>query len=658
MRLRPIRAGAQMVRGSSAGRALGRRMEARRCAPGLQASDSAEVVDLLESTAFQAQTRALARSLGRQVDEVLGEARGHLRELSATHSQAVTALWHSFGRWMLRGYDVLLDTEALTRLRVLDREHSLVFLISHRSYLDEWAFPPALVELGIQPPFGFAGANLDFFPLGTIARRTGIVHIRRTTAGVPVYKFALRTFMRQLVATRANLIWSIEGGRSRTGKLRPPRFGLLRYVVDAVQELDDSEVLIVPVSIVYDQLPTHEVDLMTSEARGQHKRPEDVTWFVGYLRGLRHRRGRIYVDFGEPLPLKARIEELSRQEPAEEHVVERIAVEVCHRINMATPVTPTAAVCISLLAADRALTLDGILGTVEPLAKYLRARNWPTAGAANLTDRATVRRALQELVASGVLTSFQGDTTVWGVGQHQHLVAAVYRNSAIHVLVERAILELALVRLVASPSTDVLEHALRLRDLLKFDFFFAGRGQFATNMEFELRLARTGSGATFETLDAASADHVLRGEPGLVADITLRPFLDSYYVVAAQLVDLGSVPVDEDKLLARCLVVGQQWALQRRIASEESVSVEMFQTGLRLARHLGLDDGGADLGARRVAFAVEIAAARVDIDALGVIAGQGHPFGRSEPSQRGLDKGSDHSTLCSPEIQSRKEVLR
>jgi len=597
---------------------LARRSAGRRQSRVPLPSDSQEVVGLLESEDFVAQVRQLAARLARPVDDVLSEAAEHLRELACTHNKLVTERWDRLGRWMLRGYDVLIDEESLTRLRALDREHSLVFLISHRSYLDEWAFPPALVELGIQAPFGFAGANLDFFPLGTVARRTGIVHIRRSTSGVPVYKFALRAFMRQLIATRANLIWSIEGGRSRTGKLRPPRFGLLRYVVDAVEELDDSDVLIVPVSILYDQLPTHEVDLMTSEARGQGKRPEDVRWFVDYLRGLRHRLGRIYVDFGEPLALKERLAELEKDASPDSHIVERVAVEVSHRINMATPVTPTAAVCIALLAADRALTLDEILETVDPLAAYLRSRSWPTAGAANLTDRATVRRALQDLVASGVLTSFHGQTTVWGIGPEQHLVAAVYRNSAIHVLVERAILELVLVRVADAglPPVPPLDYALRLRDLLKFDFFFAGRDQFAAEMQFQLDLLRGDDRLAFGALTAEDVGRLSAGESPFVADLTLRPFLDAYAVVAHELAEhQGATVLDDDRFLARCLVIGRQWALQRRIASEESASVEMFQTGLRLARQLGLvESDEPDLAERRRVFERELDEARRCVD--------------------------------------------
>ena len=46
-----------------------------------------------------------------------------------------------------------------------------------------------------------------------------------------------------IVATGQNLTWSIEGGRSRTGKLRPPRYGALRYVVDAVRNTGDVPAL-------------------------------------------------------------------------------------------------------------------------------------------------------------------------------------------------------------------------------------------------------------------------------------------------------------------------------------------------------------------------------------------------------------------------------
>ncbi len=590
-------------------------------------TDTPQVSELLSSESFRQDLADLADRLGRPSEDVLAEAGSHLREMSASHNEVVQDWWQRFGDWMLRGFDLLMDEESLGGLRALDAEHSLVFLISHRSYLDEWALPPALVDFGIEPPFGFAGANLSFFPLGTIARRTGIVHIRRATSDVPVYKLALRAFIGRLVSDRANLVWSIEGGRSRSGKLRPPRLGLLRYVVDAVEQLDDAELQLVPVSIVYDQLPAHEVELMTSEARGLSKQPEDARWFFEYLRGLRHRLGRIYVDFGEPIPLRARLAELEAEDPNGRHAVERIALEVSHRINLATPVTPTAAVCIAMLAADRALTLDEIQSTVRPLADYLAARHWATAGAANLFDRATLRRAVQDLVTSGVLTSFRGETTVWGVGPAQHLTAAVYRNNAIHVLVGRSIVELALVG-AAERDEDAdpglaWEEALQLRDLLKFDFFFAGREQFAEDLHAELVLIAPDLELHSVKITTQEArDYVDRLRPPF-AHLVLRPFIDAYWVVANELLRLGeSRPLDEPRFIRQCLLTGQQWALQRRIASEESVSAEMFRTALRLARHRGLADADApDVTARRQAFADELLAVRHRIDEISRLAG-------------------------------------
>ena len=97
-----------------------------------------------------------------------------------------------------------------------------------------------------------------------------------------MYRFALRGYVAQMIKNRRNLCWSIEGGRTRTGKLRPPTYGLLHYVIDALDADAAAQALIVPVSIVYDQL--HEVPLMTAEARGTGKRPEDLRWLSNFGR--------------------------------------------------------------------------------------------------------------------------------------------------------------------------------------------------------------------------------------------------------------------------------------------------------------------------------------------------------------------------------------
>ncbi|MDT5093724.1 MAG: glycerol-3-phosphate O-acyltransferase [Mycobacterium sp.] len=575
--------------------------------------DLPEIAALLNSDEFLTATAQLASQLDRDVADVRAEAAVYVREMAASHVAPVVRAWHAMSAWMVRGFQVVIDDDDLAKLRALDRDHALIFLISHRSYLDQFSFPPRLAQGGVAPTFGLAGANLNFFPLGTLARRNGFIPVRRATGDLPAYRLALRAVVGWMVSSGCNLVWSIEGGRTRTGKLRPPRYGLLRYVTDAVESVRSEQTLAVPVSILFDQLPLHEVKLMVEESRGLPKRPENARWLFSYARGLRHRLGRIYINFGAPVPLYERLAALRAEGLNDRQVVERVALDICHRLNQATPVSATAAVCVAMLGEDRSLTLDEVSATVAPLARYLRARGWAVAGGADLTDRATVSQTLHDLVGSGVLTCYsEGPETVWGIGDDQHLIVAVYRNSAIHVLVMRAIAELALLAIVAIPGATKRtgwEKALAVRELLKFDFFFAGRDEFADELwrEFAIMTGRDHDpSAPFDTEEAARS---VNESDLLVAHLVLRPFVDAYRVVAEELVKLGSDPsVDERELLTRCLRLGRQWSLQHRI-TEESVSGEMFSTALKMARHRGLLDSEGpadDIADRRTALVTEL----------------------------------------------------
>jgi glycerol-3-phosphate O-acyltransferase len=598
-------------------------------------TDRAEVVQLLAAPWYDERLMKLAAELGRDPDGVRAEAAGYLREMAPSLDERAVRAWRSFSCWLMRAYDILVDEDQVAKLRRLDRKATLAFAFSHRSYLDGMLLPEVIQANRLSPALTFGGANLNFFPMGAWAKRTGTIFIRRQTKDIPVYRFALRAYAAQLVQNHANLAWSIEGGRTRTGKLRPPVFGILRYISDAVDEIEGPEVYLVPTSIVYDQL--HEVEAMTTEAYGATKRPEDFRFLIRLARQQGERLGRAYLDFGEPLPLRKRLEELRAQETSASGTgteIERIALDVEHRINRATPVTPTAVVSLALLGADRSLSLSEVLATVRPLASYIAARNWTVAGAADLTNRSTIRWTLHQLVASGVVNVYDAGTEpVWGIGAEQHLVAAFYRNTAIHILVDRAIAETALLAAAeaAEMSADgsvlptmVRDEALSLRELLKFEFLFSARAQFEKDLADEVRLI----GPVRDTTKAAGPADVrrlLERADLLLAHLVLRPFLDAYHIVADRLAELEDESFDEDAFLTECLEVGKQWELQRRIANAESRSMELFKTALRLAHHRELVDGfeDPDIARRRREFADEIAAAIRRVNAIAELARTG-----------------------------------
>jgi glycerol-3-phosphate O-acyltransferase len=581
-------------------------------------TDPDEVVQLLAAPWYGERLAKLADELGRDPDDVRAEAAGYLREMAPSLDERAVKAWRSFSCWLMRAYDILVDEDQIAQLRKLDRKATLAFAFSHRSYLDGLLLPETIQANRLSPALTFGGANLNFFPMGAWAKRTGTIFIRRQTKDIPVYRFVLRAYAAQLVQNHANLTWSIEGGRTRTGKLRPPVYGILRYISDAVDEIDGPEVYLVPTSIVYDQL--HEVEAMTTEAYGAAKRPEDFRFLVRLARQQGERLGRAYLDFGEPLPLRKRLEELRAEEPGTGTEIERIALDVEHRINRATPVTPTAVVSLALLGADRSLSISEVLATVRPLASYIAARNWTVAGAADLTNRSTIRWTLHQLVASGVVSVYDAGTEpVWGIGAEQHLVAAFYRNTAIHILVDRAIAETALLAALEDAEnsvdrqvlpTSVRDEALSLRELLKFEFLFSARAQFEKELAGEVRLIGRVED-TSKAVPAADVRGLLEKADLLLAHLVLRPFLDAYYIVADRLAALEDESFDEEEFLAECLEVGKQWELQRRIASAESRSMELFKTALRLARHRELVDASErpDVAQRRRDFADEIARA-------------------------------------------------
>jgi glycerol-3-phosphate O-acyltransferase len=525
---------------------------------------------------------------------------------------AIDIFYGQLGGLTTRAFDVDFDTTRLEELRELNRRHALVFLPTHKSYVDPVLLGRTLQRHGFPTNHAMGGANLDFWPLGPIARRAGVVYIRRSFRDDPVYKLALRSYIAFLVRKRFNLEWYIEGGRSRTGKLRPPRLGILRYLVDAFRLGEVEDVYLVPVAIAFDQI--FELGAMAAEARGAPKKAEGIGWLLKYTRDQGGDRARAWIRIGTPLSLGASLADAARgiADPARavELGVRKTAFEISHRINRVTPITPTSLVTLALLGVeDRWLTIAEIRATLEPLLDYVRARGLPTVGDVSAHGDG-VRQALDVLIRQGVVARFdRGVEPVYGIEQDQHLIAAFYRNNAIHFFVTRAIVELIAVR-AAERGLDFArcwQGALELRDLLKFEFFFPTRGEFRTDVQAELTL-----------LEPDWADHV--GHPETMRQVmgrqhlhlahrVLRSFLEAYQVVADRLVALppGAAFV-EKAFMDDCLGVAQQYRLQHRIWSSESVSRELFATGLQLARNRGLvEPKNGDATERRRAFAREIA---------------------------------------------------
>ncbi len=588
--------------------------------------------DILGRPSFRGGIHRLAGALGRTPANVTREASRDLREIAATHSPHVIDLV----AWLIRllytqGYrrQLSYNRDQLKDVKALAQQHPVVFLPSHKSNLDHLVLQYALHENGHAPNHTAGGINMNFFPIGPLVRRSGTFFIRRSFRDDEVYKFVLHHYIDYLIEKRFTLEWYIEGGRSRSGKLLPPRFGLLAYVVDSYRRAKSEDVFLIPVSIAYDQIS--DVDDYAAEQRGGAKARESFGWFLGVVRRMRRRNGDIHIRFGEPLSLA---KTLGRPDPNaapsedEQNLeLQKLAFEVAVRINRVTPITSVSLVALVMLGTgDRALTAGEVRVALVNALNFTRRRGLPTVGELDLDGDEGVRRTLEALERNGVVSCFMGGAEpVYQIGPEQQLQAACYRNTVIHFFVNPAIAELALLRAaepgVSDPSVEFWDEAMRLRDLLKFEFFFAEKEIFRGELQRELAT----TDGEWERKLAAGSEAILgmlrRFRP-FSAHRVLRPFIEAYQIVGDHLERRDpALAFDEASFTSECLGLGRQYHLQRRVHSAASISQVLIQTATKLARNRGLlDPGPPDLSERRRAFAEEIRAAARRTQAIDALA--------------------------------------
>jgi glycerol-3-phosphate O-acyltransferase len=594
--------------------------------------------EILASARFRA---GLKRIPGATVEE----AGKMLDELSTGWSRVSVDLVGVLGRVLSRGFDPEIDYDEyqVAAMRAGLDAHPAVLLFSHRSYIDGAVVPVAMQENRLPPVHMFAGINLAFGAMGPLLRRSGVIFIRRNISANPLYKYVLREYVGYIVEKRFNLSWSIEGTRSRTGKMLPPKLGLLAYVADAYLDGRSEDILLQPVSISFDQL--HETAEYASYARGGEKTPEGLGWLYNFIRAQGERNyGKIYVRFPEAVSMRQYLGvphgPVAEDEDAKRLALQKMSFAVAWRILQSTPVTATGLVCGLLLTTrGAALTLDQLHHTLQDSLDYLERKHIPmSTSALRLRTRDGVRAAVDALSNGHPITRVDGGREpVWLIAPEQQHDAAFYRNSVIHAFLETSIVELALAH-ARDAEGDRMEafwaQAMRLRDLLKFDFYFADSAAFRHNIAEEMAWHDN-----WEAHVAAGADEIdalLFAKRPLMSDAMLRVFFEAYEIVADVLRD-APADIGQKELTELALGVGRQYVAQTRVRSSESVSTLLFATAHQVVADQDLIASTPDLAPRRAAFQQELRQILRDCDYVGRISRNQFVARDVQARQRRLD---------------------
>ncbi|CAJ0649031.1 560_t:CDS:10 [Entrophospora sp. SA101] len=370
------------------------------------------------------------------------------------------------------------------RVAILAAENSqsLIILPSHKSHIDYLVISYIFFRLGLALPHIAAGDNLDIPVVGGILRSGGAFFIRRSWGEDQLYGSVVKEYVEGLLERGHNIECFIEGTRSRTGKLLPPKLGILKIILDCILSGRAKDCWIVPMSIQYDKVI--ETESYVNELLGNPKERESLWGIMTNTRLLQLKWGRIDVRFTKPYSLTNFInEQIERRksfnlqtESQKIILLQALGYQVLSDINSVSVVMPTA------LVGTVILTLRGRgVGRIE----LIRRVNWLKAAV---------------LAKGGRVADFGGKTTVNVlkdlIKERKDLLEPIfyaekrfelsfYRNQVMHLFVSEAIVSAAMytkIKQGGAKSTQRLHRSLLLREvsflsqLLKVEFVYDPEG--------------------------------------------------------------------------------------------------------------------------------------------------------------------------------------
>ncbi|WP_028314905.1 1-acyl-sn-glycerol-3-phosphate acyltransferase [Desulfatibacillum aliphaticivorans] len=309
---------------------------------------------VLRNEEFRRYLQERAISQGKQVQDFHKEVDKYLTEIAAKYNTNYINFLKMCVRWltdnMFDGVD--LDNESLRKFRKASQKGPVVLVPCHKSHIDYLILSYLLFVNNLPCPLIAAGKNLSFFPMGTIFRNCGAFFIRRTFKGAALYSRVFAEYIHRLLEEGFNIEFFLEGGRSRTGKLVLPKFGLLSILLAAYRNGACKNLYFMPIYIGYDRVI--EEGEYLHEVEGGQKKAESLSGLVKARKVLKRRYGSIFVRFDEPIHIQAVLSQFDKpfekMDNAEQGVVCRnLGHRIIMAINRQTVVTPQSLVAAAVL---------------------------------------------------------------------------------------------------------------------------------------------------------------------------------------------------------------------------------------------------------------------------------------------------------------------
>ncbi len=252
-----------------------------------------------------------ARQMPREV--ALDQVQRYAREIvPAFNAYVYFRVGYWIGKTLSRTlYRVRIGYTDDAGLNAIAEQSTVVFVMNHRSNMDYIIASYLAAE---RAALSYAvGEWARVWGLQQLIRAMGAYFVRRNSKD-ELYRRVLERYI--AMATEAGVTQAVypEGGLTRDGLMREPRFGVLDYMLRGFHTQGERDLVFVPLGLNYDRVLEDRTQLLAADAAapkaGGLRASARMLAFIGsqlwlILRSRWHRFGYACVNFGTPVSVRA-----------------------------------------------------------------------------------------------------------------------------------------------------------------------------------------------------------------------------------------------------------------------------------------------------------------------------------------------------------------
>lgn len=518
---------------------------------------------------------------------------GYLNEIVSDYSasavrfadMALTRLWTQL-------YDGV-EVHNFNTVRELAKDYEIIYTPCHRSHIDYLLLSYVIYKRGLMVPYIAAGDNLNMPFVGQLLRGGGAFFIRRSFRGNALYTSVFKEYLYSILSRNTPLEYFIEGGRSRTGRLLPPKTGMLAMTVHSHLRGRAKPIAFVPTYIGYERLM--EGATYVGEMQGKPKEAESIFGILQTLRKIERIFGKVHVNFGDPVFL----DDLLKQHGAENIVIEKnddpvpaavseainsSAVAILENINRAVVINPVSLLSLILLATPKH-TLDEEV-CIKQLDAYRRL-----ASALPYDERTQVTPLSgKEIIAYGLklklikrVQHVLGD--IIAIEDNQAVLLTYFRNNILHSFVLPSLVASLVEHNGKISRGDLISVIRTLYPFLKAELFLKWntdelKEQICQNADALIQGGLMSQDEEGNLL--SSAPNTEEHNQLVVLAAPVKQSLERYYMTLALITQRGSGTISAKQVEDLSHLLGQRLSVLYEFNSPEFFDKALFQSFIKV----------------------------------------------------------------------------